>query len=78
MPVPSGQTKNFPDASAKRSLCFKPAARSRRTTRTEMKAFLTHLAVDRQVSASTQNQAKATLSYLSMQMLGEDLPDGDF
>lgn len=30
----------------------------------EVAAFLTHLAVDRQVSASTQNQAKSAILYL--------------
>lgn len=40
----------------------------------EMEAFLSHLAVDRQVYASTQNQAKAALLYLYNQMLAMDLP----
>ena len=40
----------------------------------EVEAFLTHLAVDRQVSASTQNQAKAAILYLYKQVLGVDLP----
>ena len=40
----------------------------------EVGAFLSHLAVDRQVSASTQNQAKAALLYLYKQVLGVDLP----
>lgn len=40
----------------------------------EVEAFLSHLAVDRQVSASTQNQAKAALLYLYKQVLGMDLP----
>lgn len=40
----------------------------------EVGVFLTHLAVDRQVSASTQNQAKAALLYLYKQVLGVDLP----
>lgn len=40
----------------------------------EVEAFLSHLAVDRQVSASTQNQAKAALLYLYRQVLGIDLP----
>ena len=39
-----------------------------------MEAFLSHLAVDRQVSASTQNQAKAALLYLYKQVLAMDLP----
>lgn len=40
----------------------------------EVEAFLSHLAVDRQVSASTQNQAKAALLYLYKQVLGIELP----
>ncbi len=40
----------------------------------EVEAFLSHLAVDRRVSASTQNQAKAALLYLYKQVLGIDLP----
>lgn len=40
----------------------------------EVEAFLSHLAVDRQVSASTQNQVKAALLYLYKQVLAMDLP----
>lgn len=40
----------------------------------EVEAFLSHLAVVRQVSASTQNQAKAALLYLYRQVLAIDLP----
>src|SRR5688572_7954300 len=41
----------------------------------EMESFLTHLAVERGVSASTQNQAKAALLFLYKQVLGQaDLP----
>jgi len=40
----------------------------------EVEAFLSHLAVDRQVSASTQNQAKAAILYLYKQVLAIDLP----
>ena len=39
----------------------------------EVEAFLTHLAVDRHVSASTQNQAKAAILYLYKQVLGVEL-----
>jgi hypothetical protein len=35
----------------------------------EVAAFLTHLAVDRQVSASTQNQAKSAIFYLDKEVL---------
>lgn len=36
----------------------------------EFEALLSHLAVERQVSASTQNQAKAAILYLYRQVLG--------
>ena len=40
----------------------------------EVEAFLSHLAVDRHVSSSTQNQAKAALLFLYKSVLGVDLP----
>jgi len=40
----------------------------------EVQAFLSHLAVDRQVAASTQNQAKAALIFLYKEVLAVDLP----
>ena len=40
----------------------------------EVQAFLSHLAVARNVSASTQNQAKAALLFLYRQVLGIELP----
>lgn len=40
----------------------------------EVTAFLTHLAVERRVSASTQNQAKAALLFLYQRVLDLDLP----
>lgn len=40
----------------------------------EVEAFLTHLAVERNVSASTQNQAKAALLFLYKEVLEMDLP----
>jgi integron integrase len=40
----------------------------------EVRAFLSHLAVDRRVSASTQNQAKAALLFLYKHVLEVDLP----
>jgi integron integrase len=44
----------------------------------EIRAYLSHLAVRRQVSASTQNQAFAALLFLYRQVLGTDLgPLGD-
>ena len=40
----------------------------------EVEAFLTHLAVERSVSASTQNQAKSALLFLYKEVLGIQLP----
>ncbi|UZT76948.1 phage integrase N-terminal SAM-like domain-containing protein [Ectopseudomonas chengduensis] len=40
----------------------------------EIEAFLTHLAVKRDVSASTQNQALAALLFLYREVLKLDLP----
>ncbi|HET8714563.1 MAG TPA: integron integrase [Holophagaceae bacterium] len=40
----------------------------------DVTAFLTHLALDRRVSASTQNQAKAAVLFLYKRVLGVDLP----
>jgi len=40
----------------------------------EIRDFLSHLAVDRQVSASTQNQAKSALLFLYREVLKVELP----
>ena len=40
----------------------------------EVESFLTHLAVQGRVSASTQNQAKSALLFLYKEVLGEELP----
>jgi len=40
----------------------------------EVEQFLTHLAVDRRVAASTQNQALAAVLFLYRQVLEIDLP----
>ena len=40
----------------------------------EVEAFLTHLAVERRVSASTQNQAKSALLFLYKDVLDAKLP----
>lgn len=39
----------------------------------EIEAFLTHLAVDRQVAASTQNQALSAILFLYKKVLGHEL-----
>ncbi len=41
---------------------------------THVERFLTHLAVDRELSASTQNQALAALLFLCREVLGLELP----
>jgi integron integrase len=41
---------------------------------TEVEAFLTYLAVERDVAASTQNQAQCALLFLYREVLGVDLP----
>ena len=40
----------------------------------EVEGFLTHLAVAKGVSASTQNQAKSAVLFLYKEVLGEPLP----
>lgn len=40
----------------------------------EVEAFLTHLAVGREVAASTQNQARAAILFLYREVLGIELP----
>jgi len=40
----------------------------------DIAAFLTHLAVDRDVAAATQNQAKSALLFLYKEVLGVELP----
>jgi site-specific recombinase XerD len=40
----------------------------------QVEAFLTHLAVEKTVSASTQNQALAALLFLYKEVLKQDLP----
>lgn len=39
----------------------------------EIEAFLTHLAVDKNVSASTQNQAFSAILFLSRKVLDKEL-----
>lgn len=49
-------------------------AASARLSAPEVEAFLTHLAVDGQVAAATQNQALSALLFLYREVLGVDLP----
>ncbi len=43
----------------------------------DISAFLTHLAVEQNVAASTQNQARAALLFLYRHVLGQDLTHAD-
>ncbi len=57
----------------RRFLRFHGLGHPRRKGSAEVNAFLTHLAVDLQVSASTQNQALAALLFLCRDLLELDL-----
>ena len=59
---------------ARRFILFHGKCHPRDMGAVEAEAFLSHLAVERHVSASTQNQAKAALLYLYKQVLEIDLP----
>ena len=56
----------------RRFLRFHQLRHPRQMGSTEINAFLTHLAVEEQVSTSTQNQALAALLFLYKQVLGID------
>src|SRR5262249_46325351 len=45
--------------------------------RVEIEAFLTHLAVDRHIAASTQNQALSTLLFLYKEVLRQEVGSVD-
>ena len=49
---------------AQRFILFHGKRHPQEMSGAEVEAFLTHLAVDRHVSASTQNQAKSAILYL--------------
>jgi integron integrase len=59
---------------ARRFILFHGKRHPRDMGASEVQAFLTHLAVERHVSPSTQNQAKAALLYLYKKVLNIDLP----
>ena len=59
---------------ARRYILFHNKRHPREMGAAEIEAFLTHLAVDRQVSASTQNQAFAALLFLYRSVLDLELP----
>lgn len=59
---------------ARRFILFHGKRHPREMGVLEVTAFLTHLTVERNVSASTQNQAKAVILFLYKEMLQQDLP----
>ncbi|WP_243294812.1 integron integrase [Geothrix mesophila] len=59
---------------ARRFILFHGKRHPREMGAGEVQAFLSHLAVDRRVSPSTQNQAKAALLFLYRDLLAVDLP----
>lgn len=58
----------------KRFILFHHKKHPREMGAPEVEQFLTHLAVDRNVAASTQNQALSALLFLYKEVLGVDLP----
>jgi integron integrase len=59
---------------ARRFILFHGKRHPREMGAAEVQAFLSHLAVERHVSPSTQNQAKAALLFLYRNLLEVDLP----
>ncbi|MDP1648184.1 MAG: integron integrase [Rubrivivax sp.] len=59
---------------ARRFILFHGKRHPRDMAADEVAAFLTHLAVERQVAPATQNQAKSALLFLYGVVLGVDLP----
>lgn len=59
---------------ARRFILFHDKRHPREMGAPEVQAFLSHLAVERKVSPSTQNQAKAALLFLYRHVLEADLP----
>jgi len=59
----------------RRYLAFHGRRHPRDMGTTEIHAFLSHLATDREVSSSTQNQALSALLFLYRQVLGVDVGD---
>lgn len=57
----------------KRFILFHDKRHPRGMGKVEVEQFLTHLAVQRKVSASTQNQARAALLFLYKQVLKQEL-----
>jgi site-specific recombinase XerD len=58
----------------RRFILFHGKRHPRTMGKPEVEAFLTHLAVQRKVSPSTQNQALAAILFLYLKVLGIELP----
>lgn len=58
---------------ARRFILFHDKRHPQEMGETEVAAFLTHLAVNRRVSASTQNQALNAILFLYKQVIGRDI-----
>jgi site-specific recombinase XerD len=61
----------------RRYIIFHNKRHSKEMGKAEIEAFLTHLAVEGQVSASTQNQALSALLFLYREVLNLDMPGID-
>ncbi|MBI4756786.1 MAG: integron integrase [Betaproteobacteria bacterium] len=59
---------------SRRFILFHGKRHPREMGAAEVAAFLSHLAVERRVSASTQNQARSALLFLYREVLAQDLP----
>lgn len=59
---------------ARRFILFHDKRHPREMGGAEVERFLTHLAVERKVSAATQNQARSALLFLYREVLGIELP----
>jgi len=62
---------------AKRFILFHQKRHPKEMGRVEIEAFLTHLAVDRHVAASTQNQALSALLFLYKKVLRQEVGSVD-
>jgi site-specific recombinase XerD len=69
----AGRTVDTYEQWLRRFLRFHKRRHPREMGRAEVNAFLTHLAVEGPVSASTQNQALSALLFLNRELLERDL-----
>jgi hypothetical protein len=58
----------------RRFILFHGRRHPRELGREQVEAFLTHLAIEGNVAASMQNQAKSALLFLYREVLGDELP----